>query len=270
MKKWTLILGIVVSLLSCEKTIELDTLQVPPQLVIEGLVTNAQGRSYVRLTQSQQFYDKGAPTPATGATVWIEDQNGIRVPFLEKEPGWYVPDSLFIGQVGHTYFLELTYKDKVYKAEEQMGPVSTIDSLTYRIAPDPGKENVDKGRIYEMLVFVKEPQDLTNYYLVKFYRNDEVLNFDDTEIFVFDDVSLGEEIASLPTPDYYALNDKGGVELHSISRSAFRYYSDLYAILQNDGGLYSGIPANAGNNFGGKALGYFQVSAMSSMELVIK
>lgn len=253
---------------NCEKTIQLDLDQTEPILVIDAMITNIEGHNYVRLTKSSPFYEKNATPRVAGAKVQIIGSDGEFINFTESTPGIYLPPTGFIGTVGQQYTLNIELDGQQYSATERMYPVNPFDSISYWKVPD--LEDPEEDRFYEMLLYYTEPQDEENYYLFKFYRNQEELNYDGTEIYAYDDEALGESINGISTPDYYAVGDTGRAEVFSLSRKAFRYYTDLYNNLNNDGGIFSGIPANAGSNIIGNAIGYFQVSAMESVEIVIE
>ncbi len=255
---------------SCEQTIKLDLDQTTAQLVIEGLVTDHPPYNYVKLSKTAQFYDTGATPKISGAIVLIKDMNGATHSFTETEPGVYKPSENFAGTPGHTYELTVTVGGKTYTASQKMLKVPPMDSLTHQQVTDIGEEYEKEGRTYEMYLFMREPANEENYYLFKFYRNDEILDFDGQDVYAFDDTALSENIDGISTPEYYALGDTGKVELFSIDRKAFRYFTDLSNTLNNDGGLFSGIPANAISNLEGGAIGYFQVSAVDIKELIIE
>ena len=270
MKKTFVYLACLFVLASCEETIPLDLEQTPPLLVIEGLVTNNPDFNYVQLSESSQFYDKGQTPRVSGAEVFVTDGQGRQYAFSETDPGLYKPVEPLIGVVGQTYELTVTTEGKTYRGSETMLPVQPIDSLTHAKVTDVGTDNEDAGRFYELYMYMREPQDQENYYLFKFYRNQEVLDFDGLDIYAFDDEALAGTINGIATPEYYALGDLAKVELFSITRRAFRYYTDLSNTLNNDGGLFSGIPANAISNLEGGAIGYFQVSNIDVEERIIE
>jgi len=59
------------------------------------------------------------------------------------------------------------------------------------------------------------------------------------------------------------------VELYSLTRVQYIYFSDLANILNNDGGMFSPPPANPRSNLSGGALGLFQVSSVSRASILI-
>jgi hypothetical protein len=158
----------------------------------------------------------------------------------------------------------------LYEAEDKLYSVTNIDSLSYRINDDEEEDPKDFGKFYEVLIFALEPQETTDYYLFKFYRNDSLKVYNDTEIYYADDEVLGEQIDGVPSPIYYAPGDTARVEAYSLSRNGFVFYNDLQTLLTNDGGLFSQPPSNSRTNLSNGALGYFQASALNMKEIVIK
>lgn len=275
--KYTLIpilLALVFS--SCEKTVLLDLNQNAPKVVIEGQVTNQPGYQYVKISRTIGFYTPGGSPAVTDATVVVKDDVGNEVLFLHNPGGladsigYYLPESDFSGEIGRTYFLSATVNGVMYEAQDKLEPVMPIDSLSYRISVDEQEDPKDFGKFYEVLLFAKEPQNTTDYYLFKFYRNDSLKVYNDTEIYYADDEVLGENIDGIPSPVYYAPGDIARIEMYSLSRTGYVFYNDLQSLLNNDGGLFSQPPSNSRTNLSNGALGFFQASALEMRELEIK
>jgi hypothetical protein len=254
----------------------LDISQNQPRVIIEGLVTTEAGYQYVKVTRSSGFYESGASPRIQNATVSVSDDAGNRYPFVHNpggkadSAGYYLPVTSFTGIVGRTYFLEVHVDEVLYEASDLLLPVTTIDSLTYRINEDEREDPDTPGKFYEVLMFAKEPQATTDYYLFKFYRNDSLIVDFDTDIYFADDQLLGENIDGVPSPVYYAPGDLARVEAYSLSRNAYVFYSDLQALLNNDGGLFGQPPSNSRTNLSNGALGFFQASSLEMGELEIK
>lgn len=261
---------LTIGLCSCEETIQLDLEQTEPVLVIEGLVTNKPGYNYVKLSKTSPFYASGSAPLVSGAQVEVMDGKGQLFVFEEVESGWYQPGEDFVGTIGENYTLSVKVEGALHTASEIMAPVNPFDSLVYWQPPGlDDDEALENDQLYELLVYYTEPQDQENYYLFKFYRNDELIDFNGSAVFVYDDESIAENIDGLATPEYYAKGDTGKMEAFGLSRKAYRYYVDLSNNINSDGGMFSGIPANPGTNLVGGTVGYFQVSAMESVEVVI-
>jgi hypothetical protein len=146
-----------------------------------------------------------------------------------------------------------------------------MDSLRYRINEDEQDDPKTEGKFYELLMYTKEPQDQVNFYLFKFYRNDSLLTYSDTDIYYSDDKYLAEKIDGVESPIFYAPSDKGRVEMYSLSRVGYVFYNDLSTLLNNDGGgMFGPIPSTPRTNLSNGALGFFQVSAMNSIEIIVE
>lgn len=250
---------------SCEKTIVLDLNQVASKIVIEGLVTDQPGYQFVKVTRTSGFYATGATPRVTDATVLVEDNLGNQFSYDHNpdSSGYYFPSVTFVGEIGRTYTLTVTVNGETYRAEDKLYDVTPIDSLKYRVNPDEEDDPKEAKKFYEVLLFANEPQATSDYYLFKFYRNDSLKIYNPSDIYFSDDKTLGEEISGVPSPVYYAPADSARVEMYSLSRTGFVFYSDLFNLINNDGGMFSPPPANSRTNLSNGALGFFQVSAIA-------
>ena len=276
MKNTFPILLIVVTLTACEKTVYLDLNQNDSKVTIEGQVTNQAGYQYVKISRSVGFYDTGESPRIQDAIVFVSDDLGNEFEFVHNprghadSSGYYMPLDAFAGQIGRTYKLSATVDAELYEAEDKLFSVTTIDSLAYRINDDEAEDPKDGNKFYEVLIYAIEPQGTTDYYLFKFYRNDSLKVYNDTDIYYSDDEVLGEQIDGVPSPIYYEPGDTARVEAYSLSRNGFVFYNDLQTLLTSDGGLFSQPPSNSRTNLTNGALGYFQASAIDMIEIVIK
>ncbi len=276
MKNILFVFLISIVFFSCEKTVLLDLNQNVPRIIIEGQVTNHPGYQYVRVTRSLGFYQTGEPPAAENASVIVTDNAGNEFEFIHNprnyadSNGYYLPVQPFIGEVGKVYKLTVAVDGEVYEAEDNLPPVTAIDSVTYTRNTDEEEDPKDFGKFYELLLYAKEPQNSKDYYLFKFYRNDSLKVYDDTDIYYADDELLGENIDGLSSPIFYAPEDVARIEMYSLTRNGYVFYNDLQLLLNNDGGMFSQPPANSRTNLSNGALGFFQTSAVEMRELVIK
>ncbi len=265
-------------LVSCEETVKLDLKQTPSTVVIEGLVTNREGLQSVKVTMTADFYSTVQTPRVTNAVVTVTDNEGNEYPFIHnpggdsKQDGVYVPeDEDFVGVIGRKYTLTVIANGKTYTASDDLAAVIPIDSLKYRLNEDEAEDPKDFGKAHEVLIFAREPQDETNYYLFKFYRNDSLKYYNDTDIYFSNDEYLAEKIDGIETPIYYAPGDEARVEAYSISRAGYVFYYDLSSILNNDaGGMFGPVPAPPRTNLSNGALGFFQVSAVNDASITIE
>ncbi|MEJ7646922.1 MAG: DUF4249 domain-containing protein [Chryseolinea sp.] len=276
MKNIFTIILVAVVFLSCEKSVLLDLNQTQPRVIIEGLVTNQPGYQYVKVSRSSAFYHTGDAPVVEDATVIVTDDDGNEFLFIHSpgndsdSSGYYLPAVPFTGVIGKTYSLSVVVDGENFEATDVLNPVTKIDSLSYRVDEEERKDPVDEGKFYEVLLYANEPQQTTDFYLFKFYRNDSLMVDGDTDIYYADDEALGEDIDAVPSPLYYAPGDVADVEMYSISRAGFVFYNDLQTLLTSDGGLFSQPPSNSRTNLSNGALGYFQTSALEKRRITIK
>jgi len=243
-----------VVLAGCQETIKLDLKQTPSRISIEGSVTDAPGKQYVKITRSLDFYQSGKAERITTASVSISDDKGGSVTLVHNprnhpdSAGYYVPTVKFVGTVGTTYTMHVTIGDDNYSATDKLLRVTTFDSLGYRPNRFLDRDRPSDGKYMELLMYAKEPQDTEDNYLFKFYRNDSLIYTNTNDVYVFNDYGIGERIDGVASPVYYAPGDKARVEMYSISRDGYLFYNDLSTILNSDGGMFSPPPANPRSN----------------------
>lgn len=269
-----LIIAILFSVVffSCDVPVKIDLKQTEPKVVIEGLLTNRPGQQYVKVSKTAGFYGTSKGTGLATATVSVTDDAGNDYTFKHdaNSLGYYFPETPFVGEIGKTYHLTVLVDGQAYEAEDKLLSVIPIDKLEYKVDEDEQEDPEEGGKFIEALIFAKEPQETKDYYLFKFYRNDSLMFDVDTDVYFSDDELLAENIDGVESPIYYGIGDKAKVEAYSISRSGYIFYSDLQILLNNDGGLFGSPPANCRTNLTNGAVGFFQVSAMNSSEIMIE
>lgn len=257
--------------LACEKTITLDLEQAEDAVVIEAQLTDQPGFNFVKLSRVMAFNGMGAPPALSGATVSISGEDGIPHAFEETTSGYYVPtEADYKGTVGQTYQLTVETDGDIYTASERMYYMPPFDSLTIAVDEEELEDPDEEGYFYDVLFYIKEPQETEDYYLVKFYRNDTLQNYNGEDVYVTDDQFLSGDIEAFPGPIYFKENDEARVEMYSLPRDGYIYFLDIASNVNSDGGMFSGQPANVRGNVQGGAVGYFQVSSLSIAEIVVR
>lgn len=275
MKNLIILSFIILTLASCEETIELDLDQAPSQIVIRGQVTDQSGQQFVRVSRSIDFYQAGRTPVITDAQVVVTDDLGNTFPFAHNPTGdpslngIYFPVADFTGEIGRTYQLRVEADGQVYEASDYLAPILSVDSITYEMDEDEFEDPEDPGKYYNIKLYAKEPQGTVDYYLFRFFANDTLVQENDTDIYYIDDKTLSENIEGVEAPGYYALGDSVSIQIYSLSREAYIFYGDLQLLLTNDGGMFSPPPVNCRTNLSNNALGFFQASALRTVEGVV-
>ncbi|GAB3899694.1 hypothetical protein GCM10028803_21260 [Larkinella knui] len=169
MNKLIVFLVIISALLSCIDKVALPIRNEPPQLVVDGLITNEKPPYSVRLSYSGSFaFDQENPQDqkVTNATVTLKDDAGHTTPMVHDgvNPGYYrSTDSSFVGQPGRTYTLTIRLSNgKTYaSAPEKMPAVPGIDSVYARFTPT---ESVALPYQYYFYLDATDPKSQPNQY----------------------------------------------------------------------------------------------------------
>jgi hypothetical protein len=276
--KLLLFIGCMALMLTgCEQPVTLDLRQAPAKTVIEAQVTNQFGRQYVKVSRTTDFYAKGKAPRVTNATVTVSDSEGSQISFVHNpnnhpdSMGFYLPAVPFKGKEGVMYSLRVEADGEVYEGRDQLLSVIAIDSLKYRQNDSQARNPRKAGKIFELLMYAREPQDEVNFYLFKFFRNDSLTLFNNTDIYFSNDDLLAERIDGVPSPVFYGKGDKARVEVYSLTRAGYVYYNDLWSLLNTDaGGMFGSVPSTPRTNLTNGALGFFQVSALHTSSLTVE
>lgn len=270
MKKYILLLLAAYLCSQCETPIDLDLEQHAPQYVVEGLITDQMGPQFIKITKTVAFNSTAPAERVNDAVVSLIDDLGNRYDFTKTIDGVYEADTPFAGSAGRTYQLDIAVEGQHFSASETLPAVAAIDSIAYRINEEERDKADVETQFYEVLLYMNEPQATQDQYLAKFYRNGSQENSEGEEVFYFDDELLASQIRGLAAPYFYAQQDTFRFEMYSLTPKAFRYYFELDNNINNDGGVFSGTPANILTNLEGGAIGYFQTSSVVSAEVIIE
>ena len=270
MKKFVQIIIILLLFQQCQEETDLNLRNVEPRVVIEGIITDAEGPYTVLVSETFNYYDNSPDTGASGAEVIISDNEGFSETLEETEKGIYQTKALQ-GKVGNTYILNVRYKETDYEASGTILEPPVFDSLTYRFV----EETPLKDEGYYLYFFGKTPKPGISYYRWLVYKNGELFNTEPEDFLLASDEFVNEELDDLEFPFAFDLQDTLRLEMYSLSRPMFDYYNELLTILFNDGGLFSPPPVNPVSNIknlmdpGNPPLGYFQVSPVVAEEVII-
>jgi Domain of unknown function (DUF4249) len=140
-KKWTIYVFLLVCLLQpdCTKQVKVPIRNVPPVLVVQGLVTTAPGPYTINLSYSGPYTNSLQATQQDSmyfiadAKVVIKDDEGDSTTCTYTSLGNYMSDNpQFIGTIGRTYtlFVYLSNGQEYMSKPETIEAVPPIDSLS--------------------------------------------------------------------------------------------------------------------------------------------
>ena len=281
---------VVVALTSCEDVIDFETETGPPQLVVDGWITNEPGSQTINLSWSSGYFDNGTPKPYLGAAVTVTDNFGTIYEFKDVAGDgkyiWQATANDTLGHIGRSYKLQVKNGNDVFTAMNEIKRVPTVDSIVYQnetlpFEPDKGPK---KGYIASFYArdFVGEGD---TYWIKPVIRGKAVVE-KPTSISIAYDAAFSAGAPSdglifilplrqaITTDSLYSAGASVGVELHSITNEAFEFLKQMREQAAN-GGLFAVPIQNLKSNVvnsnasGDKALGYFGASAVSRMETTI-
>lgn len=256
---------------ACEDVIEVDLDTASPKLVIDAALKWEKGtvgnQQTITLTTTTDFYATEVP-PATGATVFVTNGNGVRFDFIETPGTGNYNCSNFIPEIGQTYVLTVNYQGQTYTATEQLMAVPQIDSV---VQNDNGGLT---GNEIEIKFLFQDPANTTNFFLIQFQTPYSVM----PEYDVIDDAFFqGNQIFGLYASDKLKAADEIQFTLHGISQRYYNYLNILLSVAgTNSGSPFQTPPATVrGNivnqtNFDNFALGFFSVSENDQQTYIIQ
>ncbi len=241
-------------LTSCKKIINVDLNNAPSQIVIEGMVTNAD-IAKVTITQSVKFSSNNVFPPISGANVSITDNAGTIFQLSESNAGVYT--AAFMGVPGKTYNLLVSIQGKNYTATSTMPLQVNLDTLLTDKIPFGSKSvNIVQPKY-------TDPKGFGNY-----YQFVETINHTlNPKIFVWDDRYNDGGVSTRPLiePDSTIVSgDTIQVEMRCLDKNVYQYFTAL-SDLQNN----STTPANPVSNISGGCLGYFSAHTSQKKKVVI-
>ncbi len=261
-------------------------------LVFEGTLTDAPGPYRFALTLSAGYNNTESvyEERVKGAQVWVNDDNGTRIDFIDDGKGNFDSPTDFRGEIGRTYKLTIRYGGQTYHSDpEQLRPVPPVDTVYYSFRRILTLGTKLSGE-YPVYLDINDPPGEENYYQwdwVHYYRPIGCLfeNFrwrpcctrcwnivsSAGQILIASDRLVdgrrltGQPITAAPYDDIFPYYLKIGQQ--SLSRGAYQYWLAVRNLTGNVGSVFDIPPATLSGNLhvdtpGGRPiLGYFRASA---------
>ncbi len=255
---------------SCTDVIEVDVPSEEPRLVIEASIDwdkeTIGNNQTIKLSMSSPYFNSNGNEPVIGASVKITNNtNGSEFIFSDENNGNYTTNN-FIPVLNNEYTLEVINEGETFIAQETLKSVVDILDVyqsTEKFLPDVLEVNFD---------FI-DPEDETNYYLIKFQEQADLLPtlFDFKDEFVngnlitlFNEREKDEDI----NQEEYAPGDVVDIQFYGISK---RYYEYIQILINQSesGGPFDTTPVALRGNCANQtnpdeyAYGYFRMTQVS-------
>lgn len=268
--KYYVLLALV--FISCEDVIDVPVQTAASRLTVEASLDWEKGTNgneqIIKLSTSTPFFETNQNTAVIDAEVKVTNANtNEEFVFTNQNNGEYKTLD-FKPFIGHTYALEIIYKNEIYRATEMLNAVTDITNISQ--AKDDGFSEDE----LEVHIEFTDPIELGNNYLFKFKKRGELLpdlEVGDDEFVNGNEIDWWYEIEEDESTDKieaFKAGDVVDIEMYAISEAYKNYISIL--IDQIGGvGLFEATPiAVKGNcinenNQDNFAYGYFRVTQVN-------
>jgi hypothetical protein len=255
---------------ACEKEVILDLLNRQGQyLIVEGNIDNLHKLQMIRLYSSGSFYDLDKGLPVTGATVTVSDGK-TEYPFVESirednKGNYYNTEISKPLSSGGIFHLTVKQGNKTYTASSELRPVPPVDSVTVSRS---ALSRVANKHMYDVFIHYRNLPVAGNFYLVDLYVNGKLRTYSPARKTVISDENQARYeslyVTTLRGQELIA-GDSLVLEMRSISRKQYDFYSNFFSQTALSGNPFAGAPpANIPTNLSEGARGFFQVSAVST------
>ena len=257
-----------IALNSCQEVVSIDLNKADPHLVIEGIISDQPGPYTVKVSMTGNYFEPSLYfPPVTDAQIVVTDDRGQRDTLKEADQGTYLSTHL-LGIEGRTYSMSVVTGGKTYGASSTMPTKVLIDSI-YAVArsgfrSEPG---------FDIYVMFKDPPEPGNYYRLN-AKSSTLIPADSIDGRRFrlytDKLTNGNEMTErIRAGGKVQSGDTITLELLSIDKAAYDYFSTLRDILSSDRSPTSLSPANPNTNLTNGSLGYFAAFAMDTKKIII-
>lgn len=284
MKKYIYILfGILGLLVSCEDMVQeipWNSQNIPEKIVVEGSITTEFSTHPVTLKYSDDYFVNRPPRVVTGATLTVTNNDQV-IHYVESEevPGKYEAETGFSGEIGQTYELNIQLEEeiggkKLYTAKTEIIKGMRVDSITAELYNNPVYLDEEDSLVVVVFVYGMEPEDISNYYLLKVFKNGNLISDTINQYQYFSDIEAGMnglDAFGFLVHDEFEGGDILGVQLYSIPKE-YDYFLDGINLISQPGDPFgfTGPPANAiGNISDGEGLGFYFGAHVSYTETFV-
>jgi hypothetical protein len=244
--------------------IELDLAGSAEAIVIEATITNSKGPFTVLVSKTSPYFGVKSNTAVSGAVVSARSQNGKPRYFTEVSPGTYTLEKVSAA-VNNWYVVDVECDGVTYSARSYLH--EQVPIVDFSISYFDGFGFFDSG--YKVNTYIRDPGAIDNYYRLKYYVNGRMVD-DKGEISLYSDKLFDGKVIGLGQRSVvFKETDTLIVELQSIDKATYDYFSTLENIAGTDM-MQSASPANPISNFSNGALGYFSAYSFDRKTVIIK
>jgi hypothetical protein len=250
------------TLVSCQKVIDIDLKDSDPVIVIEGEVNEGDSLHTILVSKSVKFGTANTFPWVKGAVVTLSDAVGNSEVLTEVTDGKYSSTQFKIkGVQGRAYYLKVEVDGKTYESTSTIPYKVNLDDILLI-------DNNFEGNGAKTPVPVRQdPAGIQNNYLFDLYimRSKDNLGWvRDSGVLILDDVYSDGVTTQQPifgTISSFKPGDSIKMTMKCIDRNIYKYF---YSLSLN-GPNGSATPANPVSNISGGCLGYFSAQTKQTL-----
>jgi hypothetical protein len=257
----------ILTLVGCQKVIDIDLKDSEPVYVVEGEVNEGDSLHTIYITKSVKFGSNNTFPNVSGAIVTISDDLGNTEVLKEEKAGKYISSDFKIkGMVGRTYSLKVVVDGKTFESTSRIPTKVNLDDILMI-------DNNFEGNGAKTPVPVRfDPAGEQNNYLFDLYimRSKDNLGWvRDSGVLILDDVYSDGVVTQQPifgTISSFKPGDSIRMNMKCIDRNIYKYF---YSLSLN-GPNGAATPANPVSNISGGCLGYFSAQTKQTLQKIVE
>ncbi len=278
---WVFVFAFLSSCGDLVQEISWDTESIPQKIIVEGNITTEVGTHPVTLKYTDNYFADNPAKMVSGAILTIVcDDSAIYYAENPEIPGQYEAEYSYSGRVNKIYTLNIHLAEEIdetdfYTARTEIVEGMQIDTIITELYENPFSANEEDSLYIVVFFYGLEPEHIDNYYMLKFYRNGEIITDTINQYRYFSDQEIGingAEVFGMLIRDEFAAGDTLGVKVYSIPE-AYDYFLDGINQISEPGDPFgfSGPLANAiGNINDGGGLGFYFGADVTYIEGIVK
>ena len=275
-----------VCMCGCTETIELDTDNAKPVIVIYGVLTDIPSYQEIQISSSTGYFDNQPNPRISDAIVSITSEDGTEYTLskVDTEPGLYRTSVLMSGTPGKKYTLAVKTDfdgdgiGETYSAEAKMEQKIDLDSISITATEMMGYE------FYSINLFAQDVAD-KSYYFIRYQVNNSVYN-KISKYIVFDDLGVEDQYINGASIGYFPdmkekdryteedakhltfikPGDKVRLQLCSISKGYYNFLLQCQKEIAGENPFFGGPLSNVVTNLSNGAIGYFGARTISEKQ----
>lgn len=259
----------------CTERMNIELPSGSKKLVVEAYLFPGDSASWVRLTESANYFSNEPPRGVSHALVQLDDGEGSEWYFENTgmdSSKYFLSPEAFVPKVGKQYHLDIQLDSAVggqshFESDAKLPPLRIkIDSIAIQYAPDIEKWMVrlyaldSLGSDFYLFNSRVNGQWITDSIQRKVARADVY----------FDGRYLSGAIVQVLNKDELKIGDQYELIVSEISEAYYHYISGLQLETETRNPIFSGPPANVEGNISGGALGFFTAFSSTSTRVVLR